>query len=101
MDASTTMRPDPGSRHRTHGRFRGVRSEDDPPRGSWRSYVGPVVLSDRRRRLNLLLLVAWTAAAVTAAVTGHYELLWLPILGMMTSSVLALRGRAGRRQVMR
>jgi hypothetical protein len=45
--------------------------------------------------------VTWTAAAVTAAATGHYELLWLPILGMMTSSVLALRGRAGRRQVMR
>jgi hypothetical protein len=78
-----------------------VHGEDAPTRGSWRSYVGPVVLTAGRRRLNLSILAVWTAAALAAALTAHYELLWLPILGMITSSVLALRDRAGRRHAMR
>jgi hypothetical protein len=69
---------------------------DDPPRTTWRNYLGPVILTSRRRRWNGILLMAWIAAAVFAATTDRFEILWVPIVGIATSSLLLLRDRAGR-----
>jgi len=71
---------------------------DDPPRTTWRNYLGPVILTSRRRRWNGLLLVAWVVAAIVAAAAGRFDILWLPLVGIVTSSVLLLRDRAGRRR---
>jgi hypothetical protein len=73
-------------------------ADDDRPRSAWRSYLGPVVLTSRRRWGTLVLLAAWTAATVVVAVTGKYDIVWLPVVGMVTSSTLLLRDRAGRRR---
>ncbi len=40
--------------------------------------------------------MAWIAAAVFAATTDRFEILWVPIVGIATSSLLLLRDRAGR-----
>ena len=45
-----------------------------------------------------LLLSAWIAAAIFTAATGRFDILWLPLAGMATSSVLLLRDRVGRRR---
>ena len=71
---------------------------DDPPRTTWRNYLGPVILTTGRRRRNGLLLSACIAAAIFTAATGRFDILWLPLAGMVTSSVLLLRDRAGRRR---
>ncbi len=71
---------------------------DEPRPSAWRSYFGPVVLTSRRRRLNALLVTAWTVAAAVALATGRYDIVWLPLVGMVTSGVLMLRDRAGRRR---
>jgi hypothetical protein len=71
---------------------------DDPPRTTWRSYLGPVILTSRRRRGSGLLLLVWITAAIVAAATGRFDILWLPLIGIVTSSVLLLRDRAGRRR---
>jgi hypothetical protein len=71
---------------------------DDPTRTTWRNYLGPVILTSRRRWWNGLLLSAWIAAAILAATTGRFDILWLPLVGIVTSSVLLLRDRAGRRR---
>ncbi len=71
---------------------------DDPPRTTWRSYLGPVILTSRRRRGNELLLLVWIVAATLAAATGRFDILWLPLVGIVTSSVLLLRDRAGQRR---
>jgi hypothetical protein len=72
-------------------------SDDGSNRG-WRSYFGPVILTDRRRRFNATLLAVWVVAAVTALATGNGDLVWLPLIGIVTSSVLFFRDRAGRRR---
>ncbi len=76
----------------------GAMASDDPPRTTWRSYLGPVILTSRRRWWNGVLLSAWIAAAALAAATGRFDILWLPLVGIVTSSVLLLRDRAGRRR---
>lgn len=76
----------------------GPMATDDPPRTTWRSYLGPVILTPRRRRGSGLLLLGWIAAAIVAAATGRFDILWLPLIGIVTSSVLLLRDRAGRRR---
>ena len=73
-------------------------SDDDGPRSSWRSYLGPVVLTSRRRRGTLVLLAAWSVATVVLSATGRFDIVWLPVVGMVTSSTLLLRDRAGRRR---
>ena len=70
---------------------------DEPSPSVWKSYFGPVILTSRRRRLNAVLVTVWTAAAVVALATGRYDIVWLPLVGMVTSGVLMLRDRAGRR----
>ena len=70
---------------------------DEPRPSVWKSYFGPVILTSRRRRLNAVLVTVWTAAAVVALATGRYDIVWLPLVGMVTSGVLMLRDRAGRR----
>jgi hypothetical protein len=57
-----------------------------------------VVLTSRRRRGNGLLLCAWIAAAAFSAATGRMDILWLPLVGIVTSTALLLRDRAGRRR---
>ena len=74
-----------------------VAGDDDPDRSAWRSYLGPVVLTSRRRRGTLALLAGWGVATVVVAVTGRYDILWLPAVGIVTSSTLLLRDRAGRK----
>jgi hypothetical protein len=75
--------------------------DDDPlPSGRWNSYFGPVILTRWRRRLYALLLIIWTAALSAAAADGSYGILWLPAVGIVTSSILLLRDRAGRRRWM-
>jgi hypothetical protein len=64
----------------------------------WRSYFGPVILTRRRRRFNAILLVVWVGATVAALATGQVGLVWLPLIGIVTSSVLLLRDRAGSRR---
>jgi hypothetical protein len=44
------------------------------------------------------VLGAWIAAAILCAATGRFDILWLPLVGIITSSVLVLRDRAGRRR---
>ena len=73
-------------------------ADDDPPNRWWRSYFGPVILTRRRRRFNAGLLVVWVAATLAALTTGHAGLAWLPLIGIVTSSVLLFRDRAGRRR---
>ncbi len=73
-------------------------NDEDQSRTTWRNYLGPVVLTPRRRWFNRILLTAWSVAAVAAAVSGRYDIVWLPLVGMATSSVLLLRDRAGRRR---
>jgi hypothetical protein len=70
----------------------------DPPSTWWRSYFGPVILPPRRRRFNAALLAVWVVATVAALATGNGDLVWLPLIGMVTSSVLLFRDRAGRRR---
>jgi hypothetical protein len=72
--------------------------DDDGSNPGWRSYFGPVILTDRRRRFNATLLAVWVAAAVAALATGNGDLVWLPLIGIVTSSVLFFRDRAGRRR---
>jgi hypothetical protein len=57
-----------------------------------------VILTPRRRRGSGLLLLVWIVAAIVAAATGRFDILWLPLIGIVTSSVLLLRDRAGRRR---
>jgi hypothetical protein len=64
----------------------------------WRSYLGPVILTSRRRRMNAVLVAVWTVAAVAALAAGRYDIVWLPLVGVVTSGVLMLRDRAGRRR---
>jgi hypothetical protein len=71
---------------------------DDPPRTTWRNYLGPVILTPRRRLWNRVLLAAWILAALVAGGTGRFDILWLPLVGVVTSSVLLLRDRAGQRR---
>jgi hypothetical protein len=71
---------------------------DDPPRTTWRNYLGPVILTPRRRLWNRVLLSAWVVAAIVAGATGRFDILWLPLVGVVTSSVLLLRDRAGQRR---
>ncbi len=71
---------------------------DEPRPSAWRSYLGPVILTSRRRRLNALLVTVWTVAAAFALATGRYDIVWLPLVGVVTSGVLMLRDRAGRRR---
>jgi hypothetical protein len=75
-----------------------VPTDEDPSPSGVRSYLGPVVLTSRRRRLNAVLVAAWTSAAVAAVASGRYDIVWLPLVGMATSGVLVLRDRAGRRR---
>ena len=75
-------------------------ADSDPPNPGWRSYFGPVILTRRRRRFNATLLVAWVALTVAALTTGHAGLVWLPLIGIVTSSVLLVRDRAGRRRAL-
>ena len=72
-------------------------ADPDRPRSTWRSYLGPVVLTSRRRQGTLVLLAAWSGATIVIAVTGRYDIVWLPAVGIVTSSTLLLRDRAGRR----
>jgi hypothetical protein len=44
-------------------------------------------------------LVVWVAAIVGAVATARFDLLWLPVIGLLTSSTLLLRDRAGRRRL--
>jgi hypothetical protein len=74
--------------------------DDQAPNQGWRSYFGPVILARRRRRFNTALLVAWVAATVAALATGRADLVWLPLIGVVTSSVLLFRDRAGRRRAL-
>ncbi len=71
---------------------------DEPSPSVWKSYLGPVILTSRRRRLNAVLVTVWTAVVVVALATGRYDIVWLPLVGMVTSGVLMLRDRAGRRR---
>ncbi len=73
-------------------------TDEDPSGASWRNYLGPVILTSRRRWFNGILLCVWTLAAVGATAVGRYDIVWLPLVGMATSSVLLLRDRAGRRR---
>jgi len=73
-------------------------TDADRPRSAWRSYLGPVVLTSRRRWGTLVLVAAWSVAAFVVAVTGRYGIVWLPVVGIVTSSTLLLRDRAGRRR---
>lgn len=73
-------------------------ADDDAPRSTWRSYLGPVVLTSRRRWGTLVLLVAWSVATIVVVVIGRYDIVWLPVVGIVTSSTLLLRDRAGRRR---
>ena len=73
-------------------------ADEDRTRASWRNYLGPVILTSGRRWFNGILLCVWTLAAVGAAVVGRYDIVWLPLVGLATSSVLLLRDRAGRRR---
>jgi O-antigen ligase len=73
-------------------------SDDDRPRSTWRSYLGPVVLTSRRRRGTLALLAVWSAATVVLLAAGRLDIVWLPVVGMVTASTLLLRDRAGRRR---
>jgi hypothetical protein len=75
-----------------------VAADQDPPRTTWRNYLGPVILTSRRRWINGALLAGWTVAAIATVVSGRYDIVWLPLVGMATSSVLLLRDRAGRRR---
>jgi hypothetical protein len=75
-----------------------VPTDGDPPRTTWRNYLGPVVLAPRRRRFTQVLLVVWIVAAIAAAVTGGYDIVWVPLVGIATSTTLLLRDRAGRRR---
>jgi hypothetical protein len=75
-----------------------VPPDDEPTGGTFRSYVGPVVLTRRRRMCNTALFVAWVVALAACLVTGRFDIIWLPVVGMVTSSVLLLRDRAGRRR---
>ncbi len=72
--------------------------DHDPTGGTFRSYVGPVVLTGRRRMFTAALLTVWTVALAACVVTGRFDIIWLPVVGMVTSSVLLLRDRAGRRR---
>lgn len=56
-----------------------------------------MILTTRRRRLTAGLLLVWVVAGIAALATGRSDIVWLPLLGMITSSVLLLRDRAGRR----
>jgi len=69
---------------------------DDPARSTWRSYLGPVVLTSRRRWGTRALLAGWGVATIAVALTGRYGIVWLPALGILTSSTLLLRDRSGR-----
>ncbi len=71
---------------------------DEPRPSAWRSYLGPVILTSRRRWMNAVLVTVWAAAAIAALATGRYDIMWLPLVGMVTSGVLMLRDRAGRRR---
>ena len=71
-------------------------ADDDRSRSAWRNYLGPVVLTSRRRRGTLVLLAVWTVATVVVVATGRYDIVWLPAVGIVTSSTLLLRDRAGR-----
>jgi hypothetical protein len=75
-----------------------MNADDDRPRSAWRSYLGPVVLTSRRRWGTVVLLAAWSVATVVLSVTGRLGILWLPVVGMVTTSTLLLRDRAGRRR---
>jgi len=75
-----------------------VTTDEDPARSTWRNYLGPVILTSRRRWFNGILLAAWAVTAVVAVASGRYDIVWLPLVGMATSSVLLLRDRAGRRR---
>jgi hypothetical protein len=44
-------------------------------------------------------LVVWVAAIVGAVATGRFGLLWLPVIGLLTSTTVLLRDRAGRRRL--
>jgi hypothetical protein len=72
--------------------------DDEGVNRGWRSYFGPVILTDRRRWFNATLLALWVVAAVAALATGNANLVWLPLIGIVTSSVLFFRDRAGRRR---
>jgi hypothetical protein len=48
--------------------------------------------------MNTGLLVVWVVATVAALATGHVDLVWLPLIGIVTSTVLLFRDRAGRRR---
>jgi hypothetical protein len=71
-------------------------ADDDRPPSTWRSYLGPVVLTSRRRWGTVILLAAWSVATVVVSVTGRLDIVWLPVVGMVTTSTLLLRDRAGR-----
>jgi hypothetical protein len=70
----------------------------EPPSAWWRSYFGPVIVTPRRRRFNAVLRGVWVVATVAALVSGQVDLVWLPLIGIATSSVLLFRDRAGRRR---
>ncbi len=71
---------------------------DDPPRTTWRNYLGPVILTPRRRLWNRVLLLVWIVATIGALATGRFDIVWLPLVGVVTSSVLLVRDRAGQRR---
>jgi hypothetical protein len=71
---------------------------DDQPRTTWRNFLGPVILTARRRLWNKVLLSAWIVAAVVLGAAGRFDILWLPLVGVVTSSVLFFRDRAGQRR---
>jgi hypothetical protein len=71
-------------------------ADDDRTPSTWRSYLGPVVLTSRRRWGTVILLAAWSVATVVVSVTGRLDIVWLPVVGMVTTSTLLLRDRAGR-----
>jgi len=49
--------------------------------------------------LYTVLLVVWMVAIVGAVATGRFGLLWLPVIGLLTSSTVLFRDRAGRRRL--
>ena len=59
-----------------------------------------MILTPRRRWSNALLLTVWTVATIAALANGRWDIVWLPLVGVVTSSVLMLRDRAGRRRSM-
>ncbi len=71
---------------------------EDPPRTTWRNYLGPVILTARRRLWNRVLLSVWITATLLALATGRFDIVWLPLVGVVTSSVLLLRDWAGQRR---